>query len=249
MSFARRGRRLSTAVLLALAGLTVGLPTTPPPTAAARAFQLDLHRPGDFVAQTNLVQCVGASMQMMINIVSDRDDRSATTQRRLWQLARTHSPPRRSVSRKRQGASVYGWSAGLNELGFGPYQVAGFKTIDEAMRAAAHAMRLTRRPVGLLVWAGRHAWVMNGFTATADPLDGGAFRVTHAYVLDPLYPRTSPTWGPSPRPGSRLSLKTLGQDFVPRRRNWSGPLSGKYVLVLPVSSVSEPVQLGSRSLH
>ena len=108
------------------------------------------------------------------------------------------------------------------------------------MRTAAKAIAETGKPVGLLVWRGRHAWVMSGFTATADPLDPKA-RVTAAMVHDPLYPHGSTVWGPSPRPGEALSPPALGRQFVPRRmqRARGGPgyvpsqLGGKYVLVLP----------------
>ncbi|HEV8516781.1 MAG TPA: hypothetical protein VGQ47_03965 [Candidatus Limnocylindrales bacterium] len=210
--------------------------------AAAPGYELDLYRSGDFVAQTNLVQCVGASMQMMINIIAARDDRTAETQHRLWLLARSfRSIP---VRPGRQGASVRGWSLGLNELGYGPYRVAGFSTLEAATRAAARAIRVTGKPVGLLVWGGRHAWVMSGFTATADPLATDEFRVTHARVLDPLYPRHSTTWGRSPEPGTSLTLETLGASFIPRRRRPIGSdgvpvaapsLAGKWVLVVPAS--------------
>ena len=130
-------------------------------------FRVDLARPGDFVAQANFVQCVGASMQMMLNI-SGPNDRTAATQRRLQGLARNLSGPT-PAGFVRNGASVRGWSAGLNELGAGPYRLVGVTTIDEAMRLAATSIRTTGKPVGLLVWAGRHAWVMSGFEATADP--------------------------------------------------------------------------------
>ncbi|HET7676630.1 MAG TPA: hypothetical protein VFK38_02145 [Candidatus Limnocylindrales bacterium] len=231
MTHPRRPERAWRASLLPIAlGLALlGLPT---PAEAARGYRLDLYRPGDFVAQTNLVQCVGASMQMMINLVEPKDDRTAATQRRYWALARALSPPRPSGIRRR-GASVHGWAAGLNQLGRGPYRVAGFPTIEQALAEAARSMRLTGRPVGLLVWAGRHAWVMSGFAADADPRDGDV-RVSHVNVLDPLYPRGSSTWGPSPRPGASLSVAALGRVFVPRRRTWSGPLSGMYVIVMPV---------------
>ena len=41
---------------------------------------------------------------------------------------------------------------------------------------------------------------MSGFQATADPLKTSNYNVTHAVVLDPLYPGGSPTWGRSPSP-------------------------------------------------
>ena len=157
-------------------------------------------------------------MQMMLNMMRSRDDRSASTQLRLQKLARAWSGPSRN-GRIRQGASVRGWAMGLMLVGSGPYRVVGADTIDEALLTAARAMRKTARPVGLLVWRGRHAWVMSGFRATRDPLVPGA-RVTQAIVEDPLYPYGgSTTWGRSPRPGEALSVATLGHQFVRRRQS------------------------------
>jgi hypothetical protein len=212
--------------------------------AAAGRFELGLYRPGDFVAQTNLYQCVGASMQMMLNMMEPRNDRTAATQRRLWQLARTFSPPRPPDQPPRRGASVRGWAAGLTILDAGPYRVIGFSTIAEAARAGAHALRATGKPIGLLVWAGRHAWVMSGFRATADPRAATNFRVTHVQVLDPLYPSGSSVWGRSPSPGAYVSLAKLSEDFVPRRRGWSPSMAGKYVIVMPVTPAVGAMRAG-----
>jgi hypothetical protein len=225
--------RMQRVLGVALAGLLL-LAMAPAATAATpKAFRLDLGARSDYVAQTNLVQCVGASMQMMLNMLRPGADRSAATQRKLQQLARVWSGPSRT-GRVRQGASVRGWAAGLTMMGAGPYRVVGLETIQEAMLTAAKAMRTTGRPVGLLVWRGRHAWVMSGFRATRDPLVRGA-KVTSAIVEDPLHPYGGSTvWGPSPAPGSTLSIGQLGRQFVPRRQSsrWSY-LAGKYVLVLP----------------
>ena len=221
---------------------------------AAKPYRLDLADRNDFVAQANFVQCVGASMQMMLNIMGG-NDRTAKTQVRLQSLARSLSGPTREGS-ERKGASVRGWADGLNALGAGPYRLVGTGTIQEAMRVAARSIRDTGRPVGLLVWAGRHAWVMSGFQASADPARTGAFQVTKAIVLDPLYPYGSSRWGRSPRPREAISIATLGKQFVPRRRGtWAGAppgaagltmraLAGKYVLVLPFI----PLRL-SRTAH
>jgi hypothetical protein len=105
---------------------------------------------------------------------------------------------------------------------------------------------MTGRPVGLLMWRGRHAWVMSGFKATADPLKTDKFRVTAAIVEDPLYPHGSSVWGPSPKPGEALTPAELGKQFVPRRSNsrWalvdprSRLLAGQYVLVLPFAPIT-----------
>ena len=250
----RSVRPLGLAVVAA-AALAIVAPTAagPPSTSAASSgFRLDLAQSGDFVAQTNFVQCVGASMQMMLNIAGTQDDRTAATQRRLQGLARTLSGPARAGF-ERKGASVRGWSAGLNQLGGGPYRLVGASSLDEALRLAAGAIRRTGKPVGLLMWAGRHAWVMSGFEATSDPARTDDYRVTRAIVLDPLYPYGSGRWGASPRPRQAITPATLGRQFVPRRRGtWAGAvadaeaaatmnaLAGTYVIVVPYIPVYVP---------
>jgi len=215
--------------LLGIAALFLALAA--PTSAAPARFEMDLGVRADFVAQTNNVQCVGASMQMMLNMVRVGTDRTAKTQLRLQNIARAWSPERPD-GRERRGASVVGWAAGLTVLGAGPYEVAGYPTIEAATLAAARAIRATGRPVGLLVWRGRHAWVMSGFTASGDPLMSDA-QVTSVLVEDPLYPAVSRAWGASPAPGSSLSLRELGRQFVPRTSSWWGSFGGEYVIVRP----------------
>jgi hypothetical protein len=207
------------------------------PATAARPYRQDVATRADFVAQTNFVQCVGASLQMMINMIEPGRDRTAKTQLRLQRLARSLSPARRDGSTRR-GASVRGWVKVLRREVHQPYRLVGADTLQDAMRIAARAIERTDAPVGLLVWRGRHAWVMSGFEATKPVADGG--RVTAAVIYDPLYPYGSGVWGPSPRPGEAISLRELGRQFVPRRmRAGSDSLGGKYVLVLPFE---RPVQ-------
>jgi hypothetical protein len=231
---ARRPRRHLAGLALAGALLVALAPVS---AQGATRFTLDVSDRGDFVAQSNFVQCVGASMQMMLNMIQPGRDQSASRQLQLQKLARAWSGSRPD-GRQRQGASVRGWAAGLNILGAGPYRLVGTKTLEQAMKAAAEAITATGRPVGLLVWRGRHAWVMSGFTATADPATTNDFRVTRANVHDPLYPHGNAVWGRSPRPGEAITVSELGRQFVPRRmRSQLGgqptTLGGKYVLVLP----------------
>ena len=244
----RRGPLLRLILAAAVLGPAFALSTPATSTRAADsasvAFGVDLARRSDFVAQANFVQCIGASMQMMLNIIDVHDDRSAKTQRRLHSLARELSGTTRDGF-ERKGASVRGWTAGLNQLEAGPYRLVGASSLDEALRMAATSIRETGKPVGLLVWAGRHAWVMSGFRSTADPRRTSNFRVTAAIVLDPLYPHGSARWGPSPKPREAISVARLGRQFVPRRRGtWAGAptgpagatmsaLAGKYVIVMP----------------
>ena len=232
MSHARRRvPRLLLVTSLAIAA-ALGAPTAQ----AADGYEVDLSNDGDFVAQTNFVQCVGASLQMMLNVIEPGADRTASTQLQLQRMARRLSPPRPDGS-MRQGASIIGWTEALNRLDAGPYRLDGTDTIQQSLRNAARAIRQTKRPVGLLMWRGRHAWVMVGFRATADPAKTGHFRVTHAIVMDPLYPHGS-IWGPSPQPGEALTVAELGEQFRPRRRGnrasrWLAGYEGKYVTTLP----------------
>jgi len=247
---------LALAIVAPLPALAAGRASTDPATSsdARKAYTLDLSARGDFVAQTTFVQCVGASMQMMLNMIRARDDRTTRTQRSLQSLARTLSGSRPDGS-QRKGASVRGWTSGLNTLSAGPYRTVGEPTLQTALKLAAKAMRATGRPVGLLVWRGRHAWVMAGFTATADPRLTDDFKVTRVIVMDPLYPHGSTVWGPSPRPREALAVSVLGRQFVPRStRNfqagggqsttnaWSQSLSGQYVIVMPYTPVTVPLR-------
>ena len=213
------------------------------------AYRLDLARSGDFVAQTNFVQCVGASMQMMLNIVGARDDRSAQTQLRLQALARNLSGPTREGF-DRKGASVRGWSAGLNQLGAGPVSprrgddagggAPSGGRLDPTDREARRAARLGR-PARL----GDERLRGDGRPGRDVRLPGDA-----AIVLDPLYPYGSGRWGASPRPREAITPSTLGKQFVPRRRGtWAGAvtgtvgtatmnaLAGKYVIVMPFEPI------------
>jgi hypothetical protein len=225
-----------------LASLTLGaallLALLPGSAAGARSFTFEVGKRADFVPQTNFVQCVGASMQMMLNMIEPGRDRTARTQLKLQRLARKWSG-QRPDGVVRKGASVRGWTIGLNILDAGPYRLVGTKTLKGALLTAAKAIRQTGKPVGLLVWRGRHAWVMSGFRATGDPLYDPDVRITHAMVFDPLYPHGNAIWGRSPRPGEALTPSQLGRQFVKRqnRNRWSGVQSigmdRKYVLVLP----------------
>lgn len=177
---------------------------------SAERFAMNLYRRGDFVGQYTFDWCVGASIQIARNIVRIRDDRTRALQERLWRRARDLS------SSPFGGANPIGWTAVLNESGIGRYELVSVPDLDAALRTAARAIRTTKRPVGLVMWRGRHAWVMSGFTSLGDPSRTTGFRVTGVRVLDPLYPHGSTIWGTSPRPNSLLTPAQLARQYVPR---------------------------------
>jgi hypothetical protein len=202
-------------------------PTLPPRT----AFALNLYEDGDFVPQHTFEWCVGASIQMAHNLVHAERRTSYADQEALWNLARSHS------SNSFNGANPRGWATALEEIGVGEYELVSVPTLDDALRTAAAAMRDTGLPVGLVMWRGRHAWVMNGFEAVGDPAIHRDFDVTGVRVLDPLYPHGSGAWGPSPAPNSLLTPAQLAEQFVVREpRRWSSELAAGFPLVLPVAA-------------
>ena len=194
---------------------------------------MDLYQRNDHVPQYNGSWCVGASMQMMMNLMErGKPNRSKRTQKRLYDLAREISP----WIETRPGASVYGWAVGLGEEGYGTFQEMSAESRAEALRIAARQMRFTRKPVGLLVWDGAHAWVMSGFKATADPAYTDDFDVTAVWIEDPWFGRVSRTWGRGLEPHTLVSARALRADFV----RWSSHhrpeygRDGAYVIVAPL---------------
>jgi hypothetical protein len=201
------------------------------PVAASMApFALDLFHEGDFVPQHTFEWCVGASMQMTLNILLDPNSATAEHQGALWSAARSRSNDRWG------GASGHGWATVLNEMGVGPYELTSFPDYTEALRKAAFALRTTEKPVGLIVWRGRHAWLMSGFTSIGDPAVDKHFIVTGINVLDPLYPHGDDVWGPSPVPDALLSADELGMQFKARDvRNWGPESPAGYVMIIPMT--------------
>jgi len=204
---------------------------TPTPEPPRKALAMNLYRRGDYVAQYTFEWCVGASLQMALNMITARNDTTRAYQKDLWEMAQALS------SSPFGGANPRGWTAALNDLGIGPYVLVSIPTFDEALRVAASAIRDTKRPVGLVMWRGRHAWVMSGFESIGDPAVHDDVAVTGIRVLDPLYPHGSKAWGPSPKPNSLIKPATLAKQYVMRdsfRVNLGVPPG--FLLVLPTSA-------------
>ncbi len=196
---------------------------------------MDIYRRHAHVRQFTISMCVPASMQIMINLMSAGEpDRSRETQDQLYALARSYSP---WLTEQRGGATARGWAAGLDQLGYGNFDLVALPSMDEALHSAARQMRFTGKPVGLVVWRGDHAWVMSGFKATADPAWTDNFEVTSVWIEDPWSGRTDRTWGAGLAPHTLVDKGLLAEDFVA----WTAPhLSAQYgparfYLVLPLS--------------
>lgn len=215
--------------------------TTPAPTASPTPggpFTINLYRKGVFVHQADKDWCVAAAAQGMLNVIRLHEDgtppdTSATTQRILYRRIEQLTTWEDSHN---GGTGPGGWAALLTEMGY-PYEVRVYASRSAALRAAATALRETRRPVGILAWAGVHSWVLTGYTATADPATTKRFTVTTARVLDPWYPWVSTRWPRSEAPNAPRDAKDLKANVLA----WnlaSGPYPGRdgqFLLVVPLA--------------
>ncbi len=185
---------------------------------------IDLYRPGSFASQRTWTWCVAAATQMMRNLVTGGSDASYAGQRAIITYAHHYDDAKsRTVS---QASNPEGWEAALDAYA-GPYRLVKARSLGDALAAAALRIRMTGRPVGLVVMAGEHAWVMTGMTATSDPATGPDFRVTGAFVSGPLYPHMNAE-GYDPAPDTYLTTGELSQYFEPV--SWAG---GAYELLVP----------------
>jgi len=192
---------------------------------------MNLYEPGDYVQQYTFEWCVGASIQMTLAMADVSHDMSRDRQQRIWEMARdtSFSPF--------GGANPNGWVATLNNLGVGPYEMVSEPTLDAALRRAARAIVETNRAVGLVMWRGRHAWVMSGFESLGDPRTRPDFRVTGVNVHDPLHPHGSRRWGPSPAPNELVTPEVLGAQFIARTGGRVRlPVPDGYILILPTTA-------------
>jgi putative peptidoglycan lipid II flippase len=205
-------------------------PTPAAPTPTPGPFAMDLYEDGDYVGEFKDVWCLPAAMQVSMNIMDVGADRTRATQKRLFDLTRSIDPAPDGA------AEPEAWAKGLTELGYGDYEVSVQPSIRAAIHVAAKRLRLTNRPVGLMVWRGAHSWVMSGFKASADPALTDSYTVTSVRIEDVWYPRFSTIWGYSRKPDASVPVNQLSQDFLP----WKRPLgsypgkNGRYVIILPV---------------
>lgn len=234
-------RRTTVVVCLVLASL---LGSAAVPVRGAWDGRFSIWRARAFATQYNDFSCVGATIQIMLNLINDGSDRSRRRQFEYLDYAQEHS--RYPVTDL--GADPQGWANAMIHYGGGKdYGWSTDLTIQGALYTAAKQMRETRKPVGLLVHFGRHAWVMTGFESDADPAQTDNFTVTAAEVVGPLWPHGTLNGRPfDPGPRTWMNIRTLSRRFdayaEPQQPLWSG----QYVTIIPrASQVQKPPQQGN----
>jgi putative peptidoglycan lipid II flippase len=201
----------------------------PSPTPTPGPFAMDLYQKGDFVGEYRDTWCVPAALQTSINIMSTGADVTKAYQTRLYNLAYSLAPGNAG------GADASAWPAALTKLGYGTFALDVRKSMGDAVKTVAKAIRLTNRPGGLIVWYGWHSWVVSGFKATADPALTDSFTVTGLYVEDVWYNRLSTIWGWSNPPDTFVKTADLPIDYK-RYKEWTKDPArdGLFVFVMPV---------------
>lgn len=189
----------------------------------------NLYREGVFVTQYTWTWCVGASAQAMLNIINGTSNDSYRRQKRLVQYAMNND---QHFNSNTGGSDAVGFARTLTRHGGGDYRVATSTNYRAAVRKAVTRMRLTGKPVGLLVMGGRHAWVLNGFEATRDPARTDNFEVTAVYVMGSLYPKQRKGWFDKP-PNTRISFDNFRTPFRKFDDRDSPQFVGYWVTVNP----------------
>lgn len=173
---------------------------------------LDLYRSGVYTVQKTWLWCTAADVQIIRNIVAGEADHSKSGQQRYFDYMRAHNQYPIPV---KDGVDAAGWAAGLDEFVDPRYQLYQSESFDSALRSAVTNIRETGLPVAFTVQHGNHAWIMTGFTATADPAATTDFTVTTVRVVGPLWGLQSRTYGYDMKPDTKLTPKQLEGFFTP----------------------------------
>jgi len=222
-----------------LVGVLSGGLVAPSSTSAALPRwdgSIDLYRSGVFTTQRSWLWCTAADVQIMRNIADGARDHSKARQQRYFRYMRERN---RYDIPVRDGVDPAGWAAGLRHYVDKRYRLTVNRSFDAALRSAVTNLRRSGLPVGITVAHGNHAWVLTGFSATADPATTRDFRVTSVRVVGPLWGLQSRAYGYDMRPNRKLTPKQLKGFFTPW--HYAGVTmawEGRWVSIQPVVAAS-----------
>jgi hypothetical protein len=211
------------------------------PSTAAAALprwdgSVDLYRSGVFTTQKSWLWCTAADVQIARNIADGKRDHTKANQQRYFRYMRARN--RYDIPVK-DGVDPAGWTAGLRHYVDRRYRLTTNGSFDAAVRSAVTNLRRTNLPVGITVAHGNHAWLLTGFSATADPAKTKDFRVTSVRVVGPLWGLQSRSYGYDMRPNKKLTPKQLKGFFTPW--HYAGvkmAWEGRWVSIQPVAAAS-----------
>jgi hypothetical protein len=206
---------------LGLVAMTLVMPTD---SNAAGPTKRDLYFRGGYERQIDGRTCTAASTSMMLNFIASKD--LGLSQRGILDYEQRHDALN---DRTQRGSDPLGWSNALTHFADRTgrkvaYAWEAFDTENAALKRAARQIAVTGMPVGLEIWNGRHAVVMTGYEATANPRDG-EFRLTNIWVSDP-YGAQHLRYAASRSPLN----KYLERDAT---RQYTKAWYGKFVIIVP----------------
>jgi hypothetical protein len=178
-----RLRRLALAIPLLLLLLGAAAPAG---SEAASQYARDLYFSAGYERQIDGRTCVAASTAMMMNFIARRD--LNLSQRSILAYAQPRDALNNAVQR---GSDPLGWARAATYYSRHTprpsyYNWEAHSTEAAALKRAATLIAKYGKPVGLVVWNGRHAVVMTGFTSTRNPTRGGSFSVLKVTYSDPI---------------------------------------------------------------
>jgi hypothetical protein len=195
-------------------------------TPVERIRTVDLFRSGAAVTQYTSYWCVPASTQTMLNLIKGTYDRSYATQSRLYRELRAANLYRYPT----RGNDVRGWARVLTAHlppGLG-YADMRFSSRTAAYNAIVDSMDRTRRPVGIVVDRGSHAWTVVGFRIRETVGVPGARTILGFYVVGPLGA------GRDPWPKAYYTVDDLSARFTRYHESTQKVIwEGLYVIVQP----------------
>jgi hypothetical protein len=200
------------ALLIGGLGVTLGARSAAAASLPRWTGSVDLYRSGVFTTQQTWLWCTAADVQIARNIVDHRHDHARSAQQRYFDYMRRHN---RYAIPLADGVDPAGWAAGLRQFVDHRYRLVSSGSFKAALRSAVRSLRLTGLPVGITVSHGNHAWLLSGFTATADPAVTTHFSVTSVRVVGPLWGLQSRAYGYDMRPNTRLTRRQLQSFFTP----------------------------------
>jgi hypothetical protein len=214
-----------TRFVVAASAIVFAVAAVSPSPALAGTYKRDLYRSSLYERQIDSRTCVPASVAMMLNMTARRD--LGLSQRAILRYAQPRDALDDAVQR---GTDGLGWAKAATY--YSPragdatrYRVEAYATESGALRRAARQIATYGKAVGVMTAHGRHAMVLTGFEATANPA-AGSFRLLRVWISDP-YGYWHRSYDPAATPLDPY-LELDATDY------WDDRWYGKYVIVVPL---------------
>jgi len=225
--------RLAAAIALVAAFLPFAA-AQPAPAVAISEWTggVNLYRNGVFTTQSSWLYCTAADIQIIKNMIEGTEDHSSAAQTTYFDWMRTKNRYDLPLS---AGVDPAGWTAGMRHFVDDRYRLVSSDSFGYSLQLAVTRMRVTNMPVALAVAHGNHGWVLNGFTASADPAVTTDFEITGVSVTGPLWGLQSKNGYDMP-PNTTLTLNQL-QTYFTRWHYDPLPMiwDGTFVSIQPIT--------------